>query len=417
MELKFLLTKIEKVIVLIAVTAAITGMVSAYAQEEFTYGENPGFEIGSAECTRSLENNLGIAICILKQNNTSGYTGNQTQGGSGPEVPCEEGFSRDGKTGLCRETEGLTNEAIAECKTNPNCPLEWDLPLGDTIEFDGRTFPTDPGTKTDQKIIDDINNMLATNAKCFQGKQGTNTAGIQEFRGFPIPTRLIPDGLGGQKLILDLRPTTSNEDLRSYLGVIEKRKQECRAQIMLDDPHFPKILSVVDKNFAFCDSLDGPTGYKKMRSNNYLIPWCGNSGITQALIIAEKIPDQTADMVNQKANFGIEKDSNPLSPEICKQYSKISQEAIGCEIDYSVGLNEDGSCRTGTDHNEDLTRCIPSQSGKTPPEMNNYGPEIEAKVNQWKLDGGVELAKQYLKDQIAEDIRKLNKQLRALEDQ
>lgn len=255
----------------------------------------------------------------------------------------------------------------------------------DVIEFEGRVFDTETDNPTDILIIKQINNMLETDAHCFQGSDGSNTAGIQNERSFPVPTRTITtfvEGVKYETVVLDLSTVTTNEDLKGFLGKIIAHKLECKAQMILDDPQ-GGILSSVDQMFGYCDEVD--------ILDTTQLATCGKTYDHKTN--AQDVPEWSQVRVNEEANRDDTTDRNPLRLEVCALYSQQTQVALGCPTDE------------------------PEQSGGNPTELTNYGAEIEAMIEQFKADDGATMFEQLQKDKIAEDIARLSKQLRELREQ
>lgn len=255
------------------------------------------------------------------------------------------------------------------------------------VEFEGRVFETNPETRTDKLMIKQINEMLDSNARCFQGADGTNTAGIQNERNFPIPTidiqKFDDDGDSYTITVLDTRAIITNEDLKGYLGVIEKYKRECQAQMILDDSQ-GGILSSFDKQFAYCDDVPNTTAE--------FDPQCGKVYRDHS-VIASNIPIWSQERVNQEANFVVEQNSFSIEEDICNgYYSDIYKQTFKeCQIEYESG---NGVIPNGEIFNK-----------------------AEEKMKQYKSDGGAQMAKELSEKVIAEKISRLLEQIRLLESQ
>jgi len=323
---------------------------------------------------------------------------------------CNPGFDIDITTGQCRPVDDIIAEAKAEYKA------QIEEEADDTVIFEGKVIDQNPQSPTDIKLVEEINKMLETDAHCYQGQELSQTAGVQNENSFPIPTMEVPvvdinGDVIGKKIVLDLRPTLTNEDLKGFLGLlVELPKAECRAQGLLDDPH-GNILSPADQMFAFCDSRA-----KTSLGGAWTLAVCGID-IVDHRVMAHDVPIVSQARVNQEANADDTVDhSNVLTPEICRLYSHQSQEALGCEIDETVGLSEDGSCREGTMKTDDGKRCAPIQTTEAT-EMTDHGAELEAKLEAFKEDGGAKMFDELYKEKLAEDIARLSKQLREMKNQ
>ena len=79
-------------------------------------------------------------------------------------------------------------EEIAKQEYLDSLPVEEVPDDGPLVEFDGRTYNTNSEVTESDVLIDKINEMLETDAHCYQGTPNTTTAGIQNQRSFPIPT-------------------------------------------------------------------------------------------------------------------------------------------------------------------------------------------------------------------------------------
>lgn len=254
------------------------------------------------------------------------------------------------------------------------------------IEFEGRFFDTETDNPTDKLLIKQINNMLETDARCYQGSDGSNTAGIQNERSFPVPTRTITkfvEGVKYETVVLDLSTVTTNEDLKGFLGKIISQKLECKAQMLLDDPQ-GGVLSSVDQMFGYCDEVD--------ILDTTQLAICGKTYDHKTN--AQDVPQWSQARVNEEANRDDETDRSFTSPEICAMYSQQSQLALGCPVDIA-------------DPNHTARQT----------QLQEYGAEIEAQVNLYKEDNGASMAEQLKKDSIEDEISRLMKQLRALENQ
>ena len=316
-----LLTKSNKIILIVVLAAIATifliGAEKANGQE-FTY--TPSFDWSLSECTEFFEGNVWRATCLIRGNNTSGYTGNQTQGGSGepidtnpPEVDgCRLGFDRDGITGDCVKITILEEQAIKECEEDRTCPL------GDYgPDYEPPFIAPELFSQTDRIAIKKINEYIGS--RCFQGI-GT-TLGIQNPRSFEIPTIEVPfvDINGNVIRTVMVLDTTgfTNESLDGLLGIIERHVRECVAQNLLLNPQ-GGVLSEAHANKGFCDSIGN--------QRTDLLSWCGKtySHVTNA----KNVPVWSQQRVNEEANRNIDTPVFSILENICKGYYERSYKTI-----------------------------------------------------------------------------------------
>lgn len=361
------------------------GVISSADAQPFNY-EVP-FQYGDSGCTVFEDGQYKLAQCYMEESHfVDDDPSNPEHLSTETDDGCAEGYDRDFITEECKLPEVIVEEAQKAYEESQKDPV-----ISPTIEFEGRFFDNTPVSPTDVAIIKSINNMLETDAHCYQGSDGSNTAGIQNERSFPVPTIIIQklvDGIMRDVTILDLRPTTSNEDLKSYLGVIEGFKQECRAQMMLDDTtEGAKILSVADKHFAYCDDLPN--------TSVEFDPMCGKIYKDHSVIAAD-VPIWSQARTNEEANFNADFHQWNIVDDVCNGFYTQT---------WKMTFQE---CRDIRDA---------KQTGSTVGKSTEIQNDVEDALNAFKADGGAAMFEQLQKDKIAEQISRLFKQIRALENQ
>jgi hypothetical protein len=304
---------------------------------------------------------------------------------------CSSGMDVDFLTGECKPFEIIQEEAYELCVSDPECPAGFYDPAPEADpNMPDETDPAKQST-SDKELVKKINEVLE-GAKCYQGIGQTN--GIQNIRNFEIP--VVETTVNGVTVwTLDLSSPQSSVDLKGYLGQIIKHAHECDAQSTLLDPQ-GGVLSSSNAIVGFCDDVPN--------TSVDFNPICGKVYADHS-VVASDVPLVSQLRVNQEANsianlakMGIVHDTFEIVEDVCEGYYTNT---------YKMTFKE---CRDIRDSGIVL-------SGGTPPAMFDYGTEQEAKVNQYKLDGGLEMGQEIAKQKIQEKTRQLLNQLRAMENQ
>jgi hypothetical protein len=240
-------------------------------------------------------------------------------------------------------------------------------------------------SSSDLKAEELIDNYIG--GKCYQGADGTTTAGIQDENSFEIPTIDEVRWVDGEKVIVQVldRSQTTNEDLKGIVGYIISHQQECIAEEKLLDES-GGILSVVDKHFAYCDDVPNTSVEFDPNSGK---PYLDHSGI------GSNVPTYSQDRVNQESNFGVDMADNTFDivEDVCEGYYTES---------YKMTFQE---CR-------DIRDSKVVISGGHVPDMEIQN-SIEDRYNQYLADGGKAQAEELRKKAIQDKISELYRQLKA----
>jgi len=238
---------------------------------------------------------------------------------------------------------------------------------------------------TDDRAAKFIDNFVG--GKCYQGAAGSTTAGIQNEFAFEIPTIDEVRWVDGEKVIVQVldRSQTTNEDLKGIVGYIISHREECIAEEKLLDER-GGILSVVDRNFAFCDDVPNTS----VEFN----PLCGKVYADHS-VIASNIPTWSQDRVNQEANFGVDMSNNrfDIVEDVCEGFYTQT---------YKMTFQE---CR-------DIRDSKIIISGGHVPDMEIQN-DVEDRMNEYLADGGAAQAEELRKKAISDKISELYRQLKA----
>ena len=227
-------------------------------------------------------------------------------------------YTYDYDTETMRPTAEVEAEAIIQCEEDPTCPLGFYIPITEATKWSeelAKVEATKEESPTKEKLIELINEMLDKPSQCYQGV-GT-TAGSQETRSFDIPTYEITDEFGNKRLVLDTRTTITDLGLRGILGQIMADARECAAQIILLDVQ-GGVMSQVDTNFAYCDTVDLKDTSQQVR--------CGKTYDHQTN--AQDVPVWSQQRVNEEANRDLDTPVWNILDNVCKGYYQHSYKMI-----------------------------------------------------------------------------------------